>query len=669
MDDQAGPSSRAMERTMDIIERNVLSPEGSNFEYGELEPGQFRLLLLSPGVDSSSPIECMMMISDFETLSLSEYTALSYTWGDPEPPAFVSVNQHRVKVTKNLEDALRRIRRSDGFVSVVWVDAICINQQNDGEKGHQVQLMRHIYGRAKTVDIWLGNHDAASEAVMITLQGIELGVITETAMFNMCVSSEESPLHEGFETFFKRNYWNRAWIVQELVCSKDAVVHCGDMSINWLTIVKFNGWLSKWNSAVTWPVVHPELELQLRQCPHILAISVFQLARNQAIQRGRQELAEDSNTFFGVLTSSTGRRATDARDMVYAILGIVEDIDQCGPFFPIDYSISVEQVYMDAAMHIIVLRSDLNILMEIRREQKARSKFDLPSWCPDWSLEHDENPMMMLQGKYTSRIMPADAGVDRSLRNFEIKDRELKVYGTVVDKISALCPEFTWEHIFWYQWLSIQRGTLGLEDYYSPEERKLIEKWTEISVLGHPDFEARLPGTNLAISTPMVQRSVVSTLSKQVPKIVEEETLLSRCKDVADTLIMAELDAIGEPEEDFLPMYLCYMGWQEPPKYEGLSATEAMLRFTKPWRRLASSASGRRRFLLSEGEHLGLAPSGAKEGDLICVLYGCVFPVLLRQHRECFEVIGVMYLQGFMHGEAVRKLKDGELESREFRLL
>ena len=41
--------------------------------------------------------------------------------------------------------------------------------------------------------------------------------------------------------------------------------------------------------------------------------------------------------------------------------------------------------------------------------------------------------------------------------------------------------------------------------------------------------------------------------------------------------MMAELDAVGEPEEDFLPMYLCYMGWQEPPKYEGLSATEAML--------------------------------------------------------------------------------------------
>jgi len=71
--------------------------------------------------------------------------------------------------------------------------------------------------------------------------------------------------------------------------------------------------------------------------------------------------------------------------------------------------------YMDTAMYTIALRSDLNILTEIRREQKARSKFDLPSWCPDWSLEHGENPMTMLQVNYTSRIMPADAGVDRSL--------------------------------------------------------------------------------------------------------------------------------------------------------------------------------------------------------------------------------------------------------------
>jgi hypothetical protein len=100
----------------------------------------------------------------------------------------------------------------------------------------------------------------------------------------------------------------------------------------------------------------------------------------------------------------------------------------------------------------------------------------------------------------------------------------------VVDQISVFCSEFTWELIFWYQWLSFQRGTLNLKDYYSPEERELIKIWSETSVLGFPDSEVQFSGTDV------------------------EEILLSRCKEVAETLMMTGLDTVGEPEKDFLSM-------------------------------------------------------------------------------------------------------------------
>jgi hypothetical protein len=63
---------------------------------------------------------------------------------------------------------------------------------------------------------------------------------------------------------------------------------------------------------------------------------------------------------------------------------------------------------------------------------------------------------------------------------------------------------------------------------------------------------------------------------------------------------------------------------------------------------------------------LGLAPSGPTEGDLICVLFGCAFPVFLHPQGEHFEVVGVVFLHGYMDGKAVEEMKNGNLEKREF---
>lgn len=88
-------------------------------------------------------IELELRIIDFDTASL-DYTALSYMWGDRQPAAVALIENYPVEITQNLYDFLsemQSLRRDEWF----WIDAICINQTDDTEKSHQVQMMGEIY--------------------------------------------------------------------------------------------------------------------------------------------------------------------------------------------------------------------------------------------------------------------------------------------------------------------------------------------------------------------------------------------------------------------------------------------------------------------------------------------------------------------------------------------
>lgn len=65
-----------------------------------------------------------------------------------------------LKVTSNLPAALNRLREPRAE-RLLWVDAICINQDEENheflsEKIHQVKLMAVIYRKAERVVVWIG---------------------------------------------------------------------------------------------------------------------------------------------------------------------------------------------------------------------------------------------------------------------------------------------------------------------------------------------------------------------------------------------------------------------------------------------------------------------------------------------------------------------------------
>ena len=110
-----------------------------------------RLLRLQPHSDENSNIDCQVFTCTLlDSGSTHSYEALSYVWESADNPQLVFINDSEMSVKGNLHAALLHLR--DPFIDrILWIDAICINQEDDEEKSHQVRLMAKIYAKASRV--------------------------------------------------------------------------------------------------------------------------------------------------------------------------------------------------------------------------------------------------------------------------------------------------------------------------------------------------------------------------------------------------------------------------------------------------------------------------------------------------------------------------------------
>jgi hypothetical protein len=115
---------------------------------------QITLLELHPHQDGNAQIQCTTVIVSLATAP--EYDTLSYVWGNPAHGATsITVNGQESHVTQNLHAVLLRLRKQDGSI-MLWIDQLCIDQNNVEEKTRQVQLMREIYSTCSLCYLWMG---------------------------------------------------------------------------------------------------------------------------------------------------------------------------------------------------------------------------------------------------------------------------------------------------------------------------------------------------------------------------------------------------------------------------------------------------------------------------------------------------------------------------------
>jgi hypothetical protein len=191
--------------TSQILRNDAKDSPENRYHYSPLpEPGSIRLLRLIPS-DENAHIECQLF--DYPLQELGEgthlYEALSYAWGDSNNLRSIFVNEHSLPITTNLHSALLCLRNR--FIDrILWVDALCIHQNDNEEKGQQIRLMAEIYSKASRVIIWLGEAEKDSD---LALEKIHLAADDPSANF---LDNELSK--QAIRTLLQRPWFKRIWV-------------------------------------------------------------------------------------------------------------------------------------------------------------------------------------------------------------------------------------------------------------------------------------------------------------------------------------------------------------------------------------------------------------------------------------------------------------------------
>ncbi|RMZ84665.1 hypothetical protein DV736_g6593, partial [Chaetothyriales sp. CBS 134916] len=185
------------------------------------------------------------------SLDLPYYDALSYVWGGDNPQAsegrenrllyiMYPPDQHEhfgpwsyLEISPNLDAALRSFRSevdSDRSLELyLWVDAVCINQNDFQERSTQIQRMADIYSCASLVRVWLGAEDEDSKVAFKVIDQI-LSMEDFEEVISDSLNAEQ---WAAFRNLIQKSWFKRRWIVQEVAFARDARVYCGQQTIAW----------------------------------------------------------------------------------------------------------------------------------------------------------------------------------------------------------------------------------------------------------------------------------------------------------------------------------------------------------------------------------------------------------------------------------------------------
>lgn len=302
-----------------------------------LDPRSIRLLRVLPELEHGL-IKCELITTGFpkrESGLRSEntnyhpyYNALSYQWGEVTAFGKILLDEEYLNVSQNLFEFLQlyhsKLRSEPTLDEYLWIDAICINQQDVQEKQHQVKQMGDIYRYANNVFMWLGAQisetiDAGAEE-LLRIDGLpkdtEHGAWSRSGYTRTLdpISAACSAMME----IAQNPYWGRMWIIQEVLLAQSAQIWLGDYVFSW-ELVK-------------------EVFLfdRLREGAHASRLVT-------AFRHHKFATVINPSICDSVARLSQGH-CKEIHDKVYAILGVTLGAEQ----FAVDYSITPQQLFYAA---------------------------------------------------------------------------------------------------------------------------------------------------------------------------------------------------------------------------------------------------------------------------------------------------------------------------------
>ncbi|PYI01840.1 HET-domain-containing protein [Aspergillus sclerotiicarbonarius CBS 121057] len=340
------------------------------YAYATLPGGPFtRMIRLLPNRERDASIECGLFDYDLSDSDRGNhlYEALSYTWGSPDRTHSINIGGSSLPVTENLHTALSYLRDHQ-LERTLWVDAICINQEDEGEKEKQIPLMRSIYAQADRVIVWLGKSDSDG--------GNALEIIRRHAESKRPMRSNSSHYFQRVDystctELLKHDWFRRIWVLQEVGVARCVTIQCGLTQINGYA---FCEGLSR---------------LKKKSLPqHILP--VIPLIKNSIFRPRHTPNLPGTLSIGELIDMYRSHLATVLHDKVYALLGLCAD-NLNTPCLRPDYDLPLDEVVKQVTAyifggqctvktvpntHIAVIQGKGWILGRIDSVKKDRDGFD-----------------------------------------------------------------------------------------------------------------------------------------------------------------------------------------------------------------------------------------------------------------------------------------------------
>lgn len=545
------------------------------------------------------------------------YETISYVWGDKAKRGTVYLHGHIRDVPASSEAVLRRMRFPKQK-RVLWIDSICINQENLRERSQQVAFMNEIYGSGSRNLIWLGEDDGYTEQALSDIRRVVEDMRVETNDFKdaetvlydkdgywfysdtqLGVKIDDWP---ALEQFYSNPWFSRLWIVQEAALSLENVCFRGSFEFQLQDILRAGLWL--WYK-------HTRIEFPFAELIRAETIATF--ADRKC---GRYNLFSKSRIrFYSLLSRLLDYEALDPKDHVYGILGLLQrytDTKEIPATLLPNYEAPLADVFREATRFAITESGDLTALYELyHRAEDGNSEW--PTWVPRWDRKFDFEEDAAVFG---SRDFKANNDIWLNLLLLEVDDPNiLPVEGFVVDSITDLSPVIR---------ILSRKKTSAEEEFM-----KLIE----------PAY-AMTSRVNGHRTTDQSNRAIACTLVASVG-----------------------IHRVRMDENECATLYEAYRQYIEtsniPPWIPELSNASSELEIrASEYRQAMFGACDCRRLFSTASGFFGLGPQTMKPGDILAILYGSLLPFVLRPSRDSrgatHELVGSCYVHGIMDGEAVQ---------------
>ncbi|CAH0057758.1 unnamed protein product [Clonostachys solani] len=638
-------------------------PSAESYTYAlSLTTKEIRLLTVQPAENITDKLDVSWSIANLDDKEI-KYSALSYCWGAPLDTVEMMVSsdlepgKRTFDINPTVDLALRRLRRSDQLLHI-WIDSICINQENYEERSRQVGLMRDIFSRAERVHIWLGEGNDGADACLriarnvynyslkdcpggrdckcpgtrhsLAIKDVDTLAASERAQGRQNTFHHMAEIFKLFEPSFSddiaewaggskktnlstlmvaliSNPWfSRVWVVQEVLLSQEAFVHSSNEMIPWVELRQTSEWLEDPD------FTHWHFDYHIKSQTAIPAIWKRLRANN--------ELPDILDVFF----DGHDLRASDPRDKIFALLVFgneTHDVQNLDKLIQPDYDKSIEQVFADFSRWWIREKRSLDILSAVHSQQGRTWRQTL---CESGDDDQLPRPSWALGPTGRSRWSKA-----------------------------SLCAQF--------DFCSTGKREPDISLLETGDPLKLLlrgRRISRISSMGYIPIESMYP-----YGEDPENRSEASSI---VGKIFDP------CGFTGfwgiEIIVHDENDRIRRARVEYADHTNAHWDYCSRPMLPSFCPTEDGGFCSYETDSLPTCME--KSFFVTEDGMFGLCPWMAKEGDFIALLDGGKVPYLLRQvagpnvgKGEEFQLIGECYVEGVMHGEYFdrRDLADSEV--------